>query len=425
METHGVKVFDVTLREGEQTPGLSFTPQEKAQITKQMIEAGLRYIEIGMIGVKEDEEAYYKIEKDHLVDQAEISMALLPCPELLDKALLFPIETINIVFPVSKYLSATFPLGTITDSFLKNNISWIKLIQSVQEKKKNIRLALADASRFLLLDSNGLRITRNQLTIEENTQKLIELINVFVDQGVKEFIFVDTVGLLTPSEVAICMNRLQTEIKNVEWGVHFHNDFGLATANTLTAYEYGATWLQSSFNFLGERCGIPATAEIVAALKYLYNEDLNIDLGKIRKIAYEIEEISGMIISERQPVIGRGLYWYETATPLLTMLKNGTQIFETIPAGDNGVERMVTIGKHTSKKLFKLYQDRGIVGKHEELRVLKQQAYEKRKEMLPIMQTFIMNYHSALQNSYNFLPMIYQEVNEKIDDSQKAKAATL
>jgi isopropylmalate/homocitrate/citramalate synthase len=211
------------------------------------------------------------------------------------------------------------------------------------------------------------------------------------------------------------MNLLCNELNEVEWGVHFHNDFGLATANTLAAYEQGATLLQVSFNNLGERCGIASPAEIAATLKYVYREELKIDLAKIRELAYTIEEITGFILNERQPVIGRGLYWYETATPILTMLEQDTHVFELIPAEDNGAERKMTIGKHTSNKLFKLYQEQGIFEKQTSLKTCKQQANLKRERMLPKLRSLIAEYHHAVKNS-NLMFSIKEKSSPKNED---------
>lgn len=397
MEKNNIKVFDVTLREGEQTPGLTFSPQEKTYLTQRMIEAGIRHIEIGLVGVKDDEAAYDQIVRAGLTEKAEISMTLLPCTQLFDKALEAAIKHINIVFPVTNCLTSTF--GFNAEEFLKNNYPWVEL---VRRSDKKIRLALADASRFVLTDSQQ-KLTRDENVISENASKLVKLLGEFAEHGVGGFIFTDTVGLLTPSEVSLCMNILCSELSGVEWGVHFHNDFGLATANTLAAYEQGATLLQGSFNFLGERCGIASPAEIIAALRYLYGAEVNIDLAKIRRLAYEIEEITGMIINERQPVIGRGLYWYETATPLLTMLKQQANVFEMIPAEAAEAERKMVIGKHTSKKLFELYQSRGMIEQHHELKILKEMAARRREEVLQEMKLLIKDYHTTVEESYYLL----------------------
>lgn len=398
MEKNSLKIFDVTLREGEQTPGLFFSPTEKIYLAKRMIEAGIRHIEVGVVGIADDEAAFRAMAEQGLTERTEISMTLLPCAELCDRALNSDIQYLNIVFPVTGCLAETFKFTV--DSYIKYHIPWIEILRA---RGKRIRMALADASRFVLLNSQQ-KIAHDTRVIEKNLANLIELISSFHAHGVEGFIFTDTVGLLTPSEVSLCMNRLCRELPGIEWGAHFHNDFGLATANTLTAYEQGATLLQGSFNFLGERCGIASPAEIIAALRYLYGVEVNIDLAKIRRLAYEIEEMTGIIINERQPVIGRGLYWYETATPILTMLNREAGIFETLPAEGAGAERKILIGKHTSKKLFRRYQEGGLVSQNLELKNLQEQAIQRRAGKLPELKKLIRNYHHAVEDSHCLLP---------------------
>lgn len=418
MEKDRVKVFDVTLREGEQTPGLFFSPVEKVYLAKRMIEAGIRHIEVGVVGIAEDEAAFRAMADEGLTEKAEISLTLLPCAELCDKALDSDIKFLNIVFPVTACLAETFKFTV--DSYIKYHIPWIEILR---ETGKQIRMALADASRFVLLNQEQ-KIAHDKSVIEKNLANLIELIRSFHQHGVEGFIFTDTVGLLTPSEVSLCMNRLRREFPGVEWGAHFHNDFGLATANTLTAYEQGATLLQGSFNFLGERCGIASPAEIIAALRYLYGVEVNIDLAKIRRLTYEIEEMAGMVINERQPVIGRGLYWYETATPVLTMLNREAGIFETVPAEGAGAERKILIGKHTSRKLFKLYQDYGIIGQDHELKALKEQAIRRRAGKLSELKKIIQNYHREVEESCCLLPVSLPNPPSATDFSEDAASET-
>lgn len=418
MEKNSIKIFDVTLREGEQTPGLFFSPTEKVYLVKRMIEAGIRHIEVGVVGIAEDEAAFRAMADEGLTEKAEISLTLLPCAELCDKALNSDIKYLNIVFPVTACLAETFKFTV--DSYIKYHIPWIEILR---ESGKQIRMALADASRFVLLNPEQ-KIAHDISVIKNNLANLIELIRSFYAHGVEGFIFTDTVGLLAPSEVSLCMNRLRREFPEVEWGAHFHNDFGLATANTLTAYEQGATLLQGSFNFLGERCGIASPAEIISALRYLYGVELNIDLAKIRRLAYEIEEMTGIIINERQPVIGRGLYWYETATPLLTMLNREAGIFETIPVGDAGAGRKILIGKHTSKKLFKLYQERKVIGQDHELQTLKEQAAERREAKLSDLRKIIQDYHHTVEECYCLLPVPLSESPPAFVVSEEATSET-
>ena len=398
MAKKNIKIFDVTLREGEQTPGLFFSPEEKLQLAAQLCDAGIRHIETGVVGIESDECAYREMRSREIAGTAEISMTLLPCEPLFERALASDVTNLNLVIPVTDCLAATF--GFTVDAFLEQRMHWI---DQLCRSGKQLRVALADASRALLLDERQ-QLNRDPAHITGNIASLEKVIAPFLERGVTGFILTDTAGLLLPEEVALVMQRLAAGYPEVEWGGHFHNDFGLAAANTLAASRHGATLLQCSFNSLGERCGIASTAEIVAGLQYLYGRELGIDLGKIRRLAYAIEDITGIVVCERQPVVGRGLYWYETATPLLTLIGHRSSMFETIPAESAGSPREIVIGKHSSRRLFKLYQQERLVASDHDIEAYKNNACKLREENLPVLRRIIRRYHAAAKASHLMLP---------------------
>jgi isopropylmalate/homocitrate/citramalate synthase len=399
MEKNRIEICDVTLREGEQTPGVFFELSDKVKLAQELLNAGISNIEVGVIGIDSDERAYEEIRDSTTAGERNLSMTLLPVEGLFKRLLDVDIQAVNIVVPSTDVLAGAF--GSDSKSLRDKVIRWIR---DLQKRPQQLRIVLADASRALFLDKES-GMPRAHKISEESLHNFSDCIDLFVAEGVKEFIIADTLGIFTPSDVSYLMNFLRQRHPSLQWGVHFHNDFGLACANSLTALECGAALIQTGFNGLGERSGIAATPEVVAALKYLYDIDLGIGIQRIRQIAKTVEYMTGIVINERAPVVGRGLYLYETATPILGMLKHGFQFFEPIVADDLGEERKLIIGKHTSARLHDELRERGILPKDTPHDMLKTQAATRREGYIAALRKIVEVYHELNEASLTAFPV--------------------
>jgi isopropylmalate/homocitrate/citramalate synthase len=399
MEKNRIEICDVTLREGEQTPGFFFEVGDKVKLAQEMLDAGINNIEVGVIGIDSDEKAYGEILNSTAGVERNLSMVLLPVKTLFKKLLDLNIQSVNIVVPLTDVLAGAF--GSSSGSLRDEIVRWVR---DLQKKAQQLRIVLADASRALFVDKKSGMLRVRKIS-EESLHNFSDSIELFAAEGVKEFIIADTLGIFTPRDVSDLMNFLKQRHPGLQWGVHFHNDFGLACANSLTALECGAALIQTAFNGLGERSGIAATPEIVAALKYLYDIDLGVDIKKIRQIAKIVEYMTGIVINERSPVVGRGLYWYETATPVLAMLKYGFQAFEPIVADDLGEERKLIIGKHTSGRLYDELTKRGIVSTETSHQEIKMQAMARREGYISALRKIVELYHELREESLISFPL--------------------
>ncbi|MCG3155111.1 MAG: 2-isopropylmalate synthase [bacterium] len=398
MEKDHVEICDVTLREGEQTPGVFFAIREKVRLAQKLLNAGLRNIEIGVIGIDSDEKAYEEISKCATLPDKNLSMTLLPLYGLFKRQVSLDIQTINIVVPLTENLAGAFDSDLST---LHREIAvWIGWLE---KRSKHFRIVLADTSSSLFHITDGKRKGVRNIS-EEHLMKLSACIDLFAAEGAKEFIIADTLGIFVPSDVSYLMHFLRDRYPDLRWGVHFHNDFGIASANTLTAFECGASLLQTAFNRLGERSGIATTAEVVGALKYLFTIDLGINIGKVREIASDFELLTGIMVNEREPIVGRGLYWYETATPILAMMKHGFHSLEVIPAEDTGQQRRLIIGKHTSGRLYYELREKGIISAQSDHDMLKMQAMSRREAHIAALRTFVRAYHELIDTSLISFP---------------------
>jgi isopropylmalate/homocitrate/citramalate synthase len=135
----------------------------------------------------------------------------------------------------------------------------------------------------------------------------------------------------------------------VEYGVHIHNDFGMATANSLAALEEGVTVVNTCFNGLGERSGNAPFEEIVLALELLYGIKTGIKLDKIQEVAKRVEELSGVPIGITKPVVGYNAFTHESGIHTDGVIKN-TLTYEPIQVEMLKRKRRFVFGKHTGTR---------------------------------------------------------------------------
>jgi isopropylmalate/homocitrate/citramalate synthase len=152
----------------------------------------------------------------------------------------------------------------------------------------------------------------------------------------------------------------ETVRKNIPLSIHCHNDFGLASANTLAAMEEGVPYLHTCIAGFGERAGIAPFEEVVTAAELLYNIDTGIDLGKIYRIAQTTEKAFALPIQFHKPIIGENIFTHEVEEEVGEMLSQPL-VFEPFPPEIVGRETMIFIGRNTGQTLIqKLLENAGI-----------------------------------------------------------------
>jgi isopropylmalate/homocitrate/citramalate synthase len=158
----------------------------------------------------------------------------------------------------------------------------------------------------------------------------------------------DTVGCITPSGMKFLIGELSKSLSK-PIAVHCHNDFGLATANTLAAYEAGATALSVSVNGLGERCGNAPLEEVALALYCLYGVDPGIDFKKLSKLSQRVAELSKLRPWPLKPVVGLHAFTHESGIHVAAVLENPFT-YEAYSPSVVGRERVIKFGKHSGIK---------------------------------------------------------------------------
>lgn len=319
-------IDDTTLREGEQTPGVVFSIEDKISIAKYLSEIGIQRIEAGFPASSKSEwEAVKSIVKAKL--DSKIFGFARAVKSDIDAVIDCDCYGIVMSFPPSD-IHLKYKLKIDREEYLR------RAIECVTYAKEH-----------------GLYVT---YSAEDSTRTDIEFLKkvfkIVVENGVNCARIVDTLGVATPS----FMKHLVSIIKNVvsvPIEVHCHNDHGLALANSLAAIEAGASVISSSINGLGERAGLAATEEVIVALHNLYDVKI-FKTEKLYEICKFIEKVSGVKIPASKPVTGENVFTHTSGIHQDAILKN-VLTYEPYPPELVGQKRRFVIGKLSGSHIIK------------------------------------------------------------------------
>ncbi|MHA1793346.1 MAG: 2-isopropylmalate synthase [Promethearchaeota archaeon] len=328
-----VYFLDTTLRDGEQTPEVSFTLDEKIQIARQLDVLGVDIIEAGMPVVsKGDYEACKQISKLGLNAQV-IGLARLNKKDI-DTVIDCGMDAIHVFIATS-------------DLHLKD-----KLKMTRDEVIDRISEMVAYAkSHFDVVEFSAEDATRTDLDF------LIKANKTAVDAGAVRVNIPDTVGTTTPRAFGhvIAKNR-EALPKDVKICVHCHDDFGLSAANSLAGIENGAEVVHTTILGIGERAGNAAFSQVATSLYALYGVKTSINYRELYRTAKLVERLSGLKIPVQFPLIGKNAFRHESGIHAHAVIQN-PRTYEPLtpeligyPRTDelsDIIERSITIGKHT------------------------------------------------------------------------------
>ena len=318
-----IEILDTTIREGEQSPNVSFSIDQKIQIVKELDEFGVDFIELGHPVVSPDiREAITELST--LDTKAKKLIHGRARRDDIDDALSFKVPWIGIFFGVSK-ISLEHKFGIDQSTALD------RIVEAVSYAKENdisLRFTAEDASRS-----------------EESY--LIEVAQAVEEAGADRFSVADTVGVLTPEKTESIISALKSSI-NIPIHIHCHNDFGLATANSVIALLSGAAVVDVTVNGIGERCGITPLAEIVLLLKSEYNVENKWDLSRLTKLTRKVEQYSGTFNSENKPIVGQYAFTHKAGLHSRAVLKD-PRTYEAFDPNLINRDRNITLDKFSGK----------------------------------------------------------------------------
>jgi len=313
--------FDTTLREGEQTPTVIFKPEEKLELAKKFDEFGVNYIDV-MPAVSENEKKTVK----RLVEEnlnAEITATCRLKKEDINDAIDCDVKRVALFTPTSDIL-LKYLAKIDREENLKRSIESIEYAKSHGLK---VDFVTVDASRA---DENYL-----QQFIKKMSEKV-------------ETVFVaDSMGCWTPKKTYEVVKSVKDNCKSLV-GLHEHNDFGLATANTLAGLEAGADVFSGTFIGIGPRGGNAPNEEICMALEHLYGVHLDLKYEMLSEICDLVEKYSGFKVQNHKPIVGDYVFTLESGLHVAAWSKE-PKTFENFDPSIIGRTSNVLIGKQSGK----------------------------------------------------------------------------
>ena len=317
-------LLDSTLREGEQTPAVSFSINDKIEITKLLDEFGIEMIEIGHPSVSNSVyDAARLICRENL--SAEVITHVRAVKQDIDKAISLDVDRIAIFLATSQL-------------HLRE-----KLMLDENEALSKIQETITYAS------DHGIKV---RFTPEDSTRTnesfLIEVCKTAIEAGADRISIADTVGICTPDEMYSKVRFIKENV-NVSIDVHCHNDLGLALANAISAVRAGADCVHTTINGIGERCGIVDLASMTMYLAKINGFSSQYKLELLTELSRLVEQASGINLSPHHPIVGINAFTHKSGVHTDGVLKN-PKTYEPYSPTLVGQTRRIYIDKYTGKQ---------------------------------------------------------------------------
>jgi 2-isopropylmalate synthase len=331
-----ITIWDETLRDGEQMPGVHFSPEEKLLIAEKLSEAGVGVLNAGIPVVSEEEARAVRLVASAGL-KAKVLAAARTVPSDVD-AVIRSGATHIAIFVAASDVHLRYKLKMTQEEVHRASL---KSIRQAKDAGLHVAFVTEDTVRapFDFVE----RLYRDAQT-----------------EGADRLVVADTVGIMTPLTFRWYLMEFQRRVHPKDLSVHCHNDFGLATANTLTAVECGAGAPHVCVNGLGERAGNASLEEVVLGLETLYGVRTGIQTDRIHELSRLVEEISGVPIAANKALVGYYAFSHEAGIHTHGILAH-TLTYEPLQPEVVGRVRQMVLGKHTGKSaIAEKLKERGI-----------------------------------------------------------------
>jgi len=307
-----IQIYDTTLRDGAQTEGISYSLHDKISIIKRLDGLGVDFIEGGWpFSNPKDTELFAYFKKNKLKNSRLVpfgSTARFGAPASKDKNLQ------SLVDSGTEYVTIfgkTWDLHvkSVLKISLEDNLKIIS--ESVKFLVKKGKKVFYDAEHFF----DGYK---------SNPEYALKCIKAAMGAGVNLIIFCDTNGGTLPWEVEMIVNQAKHACGIKAFGIHCHNDLGLALANSLEAVRYGCVQIQGTVNGCGERCGNTDITAVMSVLKFKMKADFTAgkNLKELTELSYFISEVGNVMHRESAPFVGKSAFAHKAGVHIDAMLKN-------------------------------------------------------------------------------------------------------
>jgi 2-isopropylmalate synthase len=349
-----IKIFDTTLRDGEQSPGASMNVPEKLALAKQLAKLGVDIIEAGFAFSSPGDFEAIKTIGNEVEGPVICSLAraregdIKRAWEALKDTPRRRIHTFHSTSDI--HLKYQFRISR--EEALKRSVEMVKLARSLVE---DVEFSPMDATRT-------------------DVHFLCEVVEAVIDAGASTVNIPDTVGYSIPVEFGAMIKTIHDRVKDIDRAVisvHCHNDLGLSTANSLSAVLNGAGQIECTINGIGERAGNCSMEEVVMSLRTrsdIFHADTRINTEEIMRTSRLVTKITGISVQPNKAIVGANAFAHESGIHQDGLLKEKTT-YEIITPESIGLHSTkFVLGKHSGRHAFKTrLQELGYVLGEEEL----------------------------------------------------------
>lgn len=321
-----VKIFDTTLRDGEQAPGIALSQEDKIRIAMALDDLGVDMMEVGFAASGEIEKETIRMINDLNLDATVSSLARCVRSDI--------------------------------DAVIDTGVDYVHTFIATSELHMKHKLKMEpDAVRARAVDTveyaieHGLEV---QFSCEDATRSDLEFMKsvcmAVEDAGASAINIPDTVGVIIPPAIRYLVSEIKDAV-GIPISVHCHNDMGLAVANTIAAVESGATICHVCMNGIGERAGNASLEEVALNLFANYGVS-TVNLNKIGDVSKIVERVTGFNIACNKPIVGKNAFAHESGIHVHGVMTN-TSTYEPFLPELVGVDRHIVIGKHSGAHAVK------------------------------------------------------------------------
>lgn len=357
-----IRIYDETLRDGEQMPGVCYTPPQKLEIAKALASVGVHIMSVGFPAASEGDRRTLQLvmeakRRGELRDAEIVVMCRSNRKDIdvtvatLRQAGIAPREVTFFIFTSGSDLHLKYKIGKmLLRGEGRAETEWLDLPLSFY-RAANIRLQ-CDA----IAHARECGVERIEFGAEDGSrgdvEYFIEYFKAGLQAGGSRPAWPDTVGTLTPEATRWYCSRIVAGLPDgLPIVAHLHNDYGLGTINAITAVSSGFKVVSVTANGYGERAGNVKLHEFVVALRVLYGIELpGFRYEKLRELARFMERMSGIPLQQHEPIVGAKVFAHESGIHTQAMLIDH-RMYEAVPAELVGGQTSWVFGKHTGASL--------------------------------------------------------------------------
>ncbi len=340
-----IEIMDCTLRDGEQTSGVSFLPHEKLMIARRLLtDVNVDRIEVASARVSEGEKDAVK----------------MICRYAEHEDMLKRVEVLG-------FVDGKASIDWIDDCGCKviNLLAKGSLKHCTQQLHKTANEHIADIKQSLRYASEkgmdvNLYLEDWSSGMKDSPEYVYQMMDELVNTSIKRFLLPDTLGILNPLQVIEFFRKMLKRYPDTHFDFHAHNDYDLAVSNSLAAVLSGAKGLHVTVNGLGERCGNAPLASVQVILKDQFHANTSMNESKLNQISKLVEGYSGIAIAPNQPIVGDNVFTQVAGVHADGDNKDNLYCNELVPERF-GRKREYALGKNSGKaNIARNLQDLGL-----------------------------------------------------------------